>query len=48
MEPLFLGETIRAPDARTLYDMREVVADRKWLETAENFELLYVPGACTE
>jgi glucose-6-phosphate isomerase len=39
---LIFGETIRAPDVRTLYDMREVVADRKWLETAENFELYYM------
>jgi glucose-6-phosphate isomerase len=42
MEPLSFGETIRAPDIRTLYDMREVIADREWLETAENFYLYYM------
>lgn len=39
---LIFGETIRAPDVRTVYDMKDVVADRKWLETAENFELYYM------
>ncbi len=32
---LIFGETIHAPEVRTLYDVREVVADREWLETAE-------------
>lgn len=45
---LIFGETIRAPDVRTLYDMREVIADRKWLDTAENFELYICIGAYTE
>lgn len=39
---LIFGETIRAPYVRKLYDMRGVVADREWLETAENFELYYM------
>ncbi|KKH49576.1 glucose-6-phosphate isomerase family protein [Methanosarcina sp. 1.H.A.2.2] len=42
MEPLSFGETVRAPDVRTLYDMRDVVADRMWLETAEDFDLYYM------
>ncbi len=39
---LIFGETVRAPDVRTLYDVREVIADREWLETAENFDLYYM------
>jgi glucose-6-phosphate isomerase len=39
---LIFGETIRTSDVRTLYDMREVIADRKWLEIANNFELYYM------
>ena len=42
MEPLNFGETIRAPDVRTLYNMKEVIADREWLEMAEDFELYYM------
>ncbi|MFY9540480.1 MAG: glucose-6-phosphate isomerase family protein [Methanosarcina flavescens] len=42
MKPLIFGETTRVPDVRTLYDMREVIADKQWLKTAENFELYYM------
>lgn len=42
MEPLIFGETTRTSDTRTLYDIREVIADQKWLETSENFELYYM------
>ncbi len=39
---LIFGETVRAPDVRTLFDMREVIADKEWLKTAENIELYYM------
>ncbi|MGE5402912.1 MAG: hypothetical protein ACM3S2_21140 [Ignavibacteriales bacterium] len=42
MEPLIIVETVHAPDVRTLYDMKEVIADKEWLETAENFEIYYM------
>lgn len=32
----------RKPDIRFLYDMKEVVCDKKWLKTAPNFELYYM------
>jgi hypothetical protein len=38
-DSLIFGETICAPEVRTLYDMREVIADRELLETAEYLEL---------
>ncbi|KKH94292.1 glucose-6-phosphate isomerase [Methanosarcina sp. 1.H.T.1A.1] len=42
MEPLIFGETIRAPDVRNLYDMKEVIADQDWLQITDNFDLYYM------
>lgn len=39
---LQFGETVRVPDIRMLYDMQEVVYDREWLQSTENFELYYM------
>jgi len=30
------------PNVRTLFDLKDVIYDRKWLSTAENFELYYM------
>jgi len=32
----------KKPDIRYLYDMREVLYDKKWVKTASNFELYYM------
>lgn len=39
---LSFGKTVRAPDVRTLYDMTEVIYDKGWLQTAENFDLYFM------
>ncbi|HJH31782.1 MAG TPA: glucose-6-phosphate isomerase [Methanosarcinaceae archaeon] len=39
---LEFGELARVADIRMLYDMDEVIYDRTWLGTADNFELYYM------
>jgi glucose-6-phosphate isomerase len=39
---LEFGGKRREPDIRRLFDMQEVILDREWLKTAENFELYYM------
>ncbi len=39
---LSFGKTVHAPDVRTLYDMTEVIYDKEWLQTAENFDLYFM------
>ena len=42
MRELEFGGKTREPDIRRLFDMREVIFDKKWLATAEDFELYYM------
>lgn len=42
MQQLIFGEITRNPDARALYDISEVIADKEWLRTADNFALYYM------
>lgn len=39
---LKFGEITRMADVRRLYDMKEVIYDRKWLATQPDFELYYM------
>lgn len=41
MQLEFGGKSVK-PDVRRLFDMREVIYDRGWLEAAEDFELYYM------
>lgn len=42
MKELEFGGKYREPDIRWLYDMRDVIYDKKWLEEAPNFEVYYM------
>ena len=39
---LVFGGKRREPDIRRLHDMDDVIYDKKWLETAENFDLYFM------
>lgn len=41
MQLEFGGKSV-IPDVRRLFDMREVIYDKKWLEAAEDFDLYYM------
>lgn len=42
MKELQFGGKFRKPDLRWLYDMKEVIYDKKWLASADNLELYYM------
>ncbi|NMC10426.1 MAG: glucose-6-phosphate isomerase, partial [Methanothrix sp.] len=39
---LEFGSKRRKPDIRYLFDMKDVIFDRNWLEAADNIELYYM------
>jgi len=41
-QDITFGDLVRSADIRMLHDMDEVIYDKTWLQTAENFELYYM------